>query len=72
MIPIPLLVFYFARAFGSAKSLVNLITKLNNCASYKLTELLRSSERCQSNMAALNWYIFRKNRVVCHQRVPKF
>ena len=23
-------------------------------------------------MAALNWYIFRKNRVDCHQRVPKF
>ena len=23
-------------------------------------------------MAALNWYIFRKNQVVCHQRVPKF
>ena len=30
MIMIPLIVFHFARAFGNAKGLVNLITKKNN------------------------------------------
>ena len=46
MTPIPLLGFHLARAFGNAKSLVNLITKQNNRVSYKLTEFLRSSELC--------------------------
>ena len=72
MIPILLLVFHFARDFGNAKSLVNLITKENNHVFYKFTNSLRSSELCECNMAALNWCIFRKNGVVCHQRVPKF
>ena len=40
--------------------------------SYKFTNFLRSSELCECNLAALNWCIFRKNRVVCHQRVAKF
>ena len=40
--------------------------------SYKFTNSLRSSELCECNMAALNWCIFRKNRVVCQQRVPEF
>ena len=35
MIPIPLLVFHVARAFGKAKRLVNLITKQNNRVSHK-------------------------------------
>ena len=39
--------------------------------SYKFTNSLRFSELCECNMAALNWCIFRKNQVVCHQWVPK-
>ena len=42
MIPTPVLVFHLVRTTGTAKGFVYLITKLNNCVSFKLTKSLRS------------------------------
>ena len=72
MILIRPLFFHFLQAFGIVKGFVNLITGKNNCVSVNYTEFSRSNELLESNMPALNQYIFQKNQVVCHQRVPKF